>query len=330
MVSLGKFRHMSQCSTADGHFVILAIDHRANLREALSAARGIPVDDKEVGEFKRDVVRALGDLCSGVLGDPAFVLGYGIASGLLRGTQGLIAPVEVTNYALHPSDREVQFIPGWNVEKAKRVGLNGMKLLLYFHPDAPTASQRIRLAQMLADVCNRYDIPLFVEPVLHQLKSRSAMTSDERIHASVDMARKMAEAGADILKLEFPVDVTVESDEYLWENALNAVNAACGDVPWVLLSGGMEAAVFARQAEFACKAGSSGVMAGRALWNPAVKAGAGGADSRISALQTRARRELDHLANIVKAHAVPFWEKTGRPVVGLNWYEDYSGFNGAK
>ena len=177
MVSLGKFRHMSQCSTAEGHFVILAIDHRANLREALSAARGMPVDDKEVGDFKRDVVTALGDLCSGVLGDPAFVLGYGIASGLLRGSQGLIAPVEVTNYALHPSDREVHFIPGWNVEKAKRVGLNGMKLLLYFHPDAPTAPQRIRLARMLADVCARYDIPLFIEPMLHPLKTRPTMTS---------------------------------------------------------------------------------------------------------------------------------------------------------
>src|SRR5690606_2953500 len=112
----------------------------------------------------------------------------------------------------------------------------------------------------------------------------------------------------------------VERDEYLWENALNAVNTACGDVPWVLLSGGMEAAAFARQAEFACKAGSSGIMAGRALWNPAVKAGAGGADTRLTALQTRSRRDLDHLANIVKAHAVPFWDKTGRPSVGFNWY----------
>lgn len=330
MVSLGKFRHLSQCSTADGHFVILAIDHRANLREVLSAARGMPVDDVEVGDFKRDVVMALGDLCSGVLGDPAFVLGYGIASGLLRGTQGLIAPMEITNYALHPSDRDVQFIPAWNVEKAKRVGLSGMKLLLYFHPQAPTAPQRIRLAQMLAEVCSRYDIPLFLEPILHPLKSHPVMTSDERIRASVETARIMAQAGADVLKLEFPVDVTVERDEYLWENALKAVNAACGKVPWVLLSGGMEAAIFARQAEFACKAGSSGIMAGRALWNPAVKAGAGGGDRRMAVLQTRARRELEHLANIVKAHAVPFWDKTGRPAVSFNWYEDYSGFNGAK
>src|SRR5690606_1950941 len=191
----------------------------------------------------------------------------------------------VTNYALHPSDREVQFIPGWNVEKAKRVGLSGMKLLLYFHPDAPTAPQRIRLAQMLAEVCNRYDIPLFLEPVLHPLKTRPSMTSDERIQASIQTARIMAEAGADILKLEFPVDVTVERDEYLWENALNAVNAACGDVPWVLLSGGMEAAAFARQAEFACKAGSSGIMAGRALWKPGGKGSAAGAESRGNALR---------------------------------------------
>ncbi|NOG49769.1 MAG: hypothetical protein HND48_10265 [Chloroflexi bacterium] len=49
MISIGKFRHLTQCATRDGHFMVLAIDHRANLRDALSAARGVPVDDREVG-----------------------------------------------------------------------------------------------------------------------------------------------------------------------------------------------------------------------------------------------------------------------------------------
>jgi tagatose 1,6-diphosphate aldolase len=330
MVSLGKFRHLTQCATPEGHFVVLAIDHRANLREALSAARGMPVDDVEVGEFKRDVVQALSSLCSGVLGDPAFVLGYGIASGLLPGTQGLIAPVEVTNYAVHPSERDVQFIAGWNVEKAKRVGLSGLKLLMYFHPESPAAVQRIRLARMMADVCARFDIPLFLEPVLHSLTPSMKMETRARIRSAVEMARLMADTGADVLKLEFPVDSVVDQDPYLWEDAAGMLNRACGSVPWVLLSGGVDGSVFARQTEIACAAGCSGVMVGRALWNAAVKAGAGGADSRLNILQNRARRDLGQLADIVRAHAAPFWEKTGRPAPEFNWYESYSGFNGAK
>lgn len=329
MVSLGKFRHLTQCSTPDGHFVVLAIDHRANLRDALGAARGVVVGDEEVGEFKRDVVAALGDLCSGVLGDPGLVLGTGIASGLLRGSQGLITPIEVTNYALHTSERDVQFIPGWNVEKAKRVGLSGMKLLIYYNPDAHNARDRLRLVSMLATVCTRYDLPLYVEPVLHPLHAGASMDNVKRMRYSAQMARQMAEQGADVLKLEFPVDVT-ERDEYVWEDALNSLNAACGDVPWVLLSGGVEGATFATQVTAACKAGCSGVMVGRALWNPAIKASAGGSDSRLSILQTKARRELTALADIVKTHATPFWAKTGRPKVSVDWYEGYSGFNGSK
>ncbi len=330
MVSLGKFRHLTQCATPEGHFVVLAIDPRANLREALSAARGVGVGDAEVGEFKRDVVAALGDLCSGVLGDPAAVLGYGISSGLLRGTQGLITPVEVTNYAIHPSERDIQFIPGWNVEKAKRAGLSGVKLLLYFNPESPSVTERMRLVGLLTSVCARYDIPLFLEPVLFPLQPGTKMDTKTRVRYSVQMARIMAEAGADILKLEFPVDPSVDRDPEIWEDALGRLNDACGTVPWVLLSGGVEASMFSLQATAACKAGSSGVMVGRALWNPAIKASAGGTDGRISILQSRSRHELISLTEIVHTHGTPFWQKTGRPTLDLNWYEVYPGINGSK
>lgn len=330
MVSLGKFRHLTQCATPDGHFLILAIDHRANLRETLSAARGAPVGDAEVGEFKRDVISALGDLCSGILGDPATVLGSGISSGLLRGSQGLITPIEVTNYALHPSEREIQFIPGWNVDKAKRAGLSGIKLLLYFNPDSPVAAERLRLVSLLTSVCSRYDIPLFLEPVLYPLQAGAKIEPKARVRYAAQVARTMSEVGADVLKLEFPVDASADRDPDLWEDALGRLNEACGAVPWVLLSGGVDAALFASQVAAACKAGCSGVMVGRALWNPAIKATAAGTDSRISILQSKSRPELVNLSEIVTATGTPFWDKTGRPAIPANWYEDYPGVNGSK
>lgn len=330
MVSIGKFRHLSQCTTPDGHFVVLAIDHRANLREALAAARGVPIGDEDVADFKRDVMIAVGDLCSGILGDPAFVLGYGISEGLLPGRQGLIAPVEVTNYAAHPSERDVQFIPYWNVEKAKRAGLSGLKLLIYFNPDTGSAPERLRLVNLLTGVCARYDIPLFLEPILYAPANTTQMDAQARVRATIQMVRMMAETGPDVLKLEFPIDLKVEQDSYFIEDSLDALNDACGNIPWVLLSGGVDGTQFARQVMAASKAGCSGFMVGRALWNPAIKASAGGSDSRLSILQTRGRQELEALAEIVKSTATPFWNKTGRPKAAFNWYEDYSGFNGGK
>lgn len=328
MISIGKFRHLTQCATADGHFVILAIDHRANLRDALSAARGAPVDDREVGEFKHDVIRALSDLCSGVLGDPALVIGQGIASGMVPATLGLIAPLEVTNYLQRPSEREVQFIADWNVEKAKRVGLSGIKLLMYFHPEASTASERLRLVSLLTGVCSRFDLPLYLEPILFELPGENPQDSNARLRNTVAMLRAMSDCGVDVLKIEFPIRDGPESSHWMWDDALGMVNEACGTTPWVLLSGGVDAAMFKQQALAACRAGSSGVMVGRALWNSAVKAV--GQDGRVQTLRGKARADLVELAEIVKQHGMPFWDRTGRPNGDSEWFRTYPGFVGGK
>lgn len=328
MVSIGKFRHLTQCTTHDGHFVVLAIDHRANLRDALSAARGAPVDDREVGEFKRDVIQALGDQCSGILGDPSLVIGQGIASGMVSSTLGLIAPLEVTNYQQHPSEREIQFIPDWNVEKAKRAGLSGIKLLTYFHPSANTASERLRLVSLLAGVCGRFDLPLYLEPILFDVPGENTQDPRARIRHTVSMLRAMSDCGVDVLKIEFPVRDSSDNSRWLWDDALGMVNDACGATPWVLLSGGVDGATFKQQVLAACQAGSSGIMVGRALWNPAVKAV--GQDGRIQVLRGKARAELTDLAEIVKQHGTPFWDRTGRPNGDTDWFRDYPGFVGGK
>ncbi|MCC6565135.1 MAG: tagatose 1,6-diphosphate aldolase [Chloroflexi bacterium] len=328
MISIGKFRHLTQCATRDGHFMVLAIDHRANLRDALSAARGVPVDDREVGEFKRDVIQALGDQCSGILGDPSLVVGQGIASGMLSSTPGLIAPLEVTNYQQHPSEREIQFIPDWNVEKAKRAGLSGIKLLIYFHPLAGTAGERLRLISLLAGVCSRFDLPLFLEPILFDLPGEDGHDLKVRLRHTVSMLRAMVDCGVDILKIEFPVRDNSDNSLWQWDDALGIVNEACGEIPWVLLSGGVDSATFKQQVSAACQAGCSGIMVGRALWNPAVKAV--GQDGRIRVLHGKARSDLSELAAIVKQHGVPFWDRTRRPNGDTDWFRDYPGFVGGK
>ena len=50
------------------------------------------------------------------------------------------------------------------------------------------------------------------------------------------------------------------------------MGVACGDVPWVLLSAGGSMQQFEHALVYACRAGASGFLAGRAVWWNALQA----------------------------------------------------------
>jgi sulfofructosephosphate aldolase len=72
-------------------------------------------------------------------------------------------------------------------------------------------------------------------------------------------------------------------------------------VPWVVLSNGVRLADFPRAVEAACRAGASGMLAGRALWSDAVAA----PDLR-GYLREHCLPRLHRLRDIVDTHARPW------------------------
>ncbi len=319
MTTLGKFRHLAQCSTPAGHFTILAIDHRANLLESLSKHVSKPLTDEEFTAFKQQVMRHLLPEASAVLADPQYGIGPGIASGVIGGQIGLLAPLEVTDYSQHPSRRLTGFIPNWDVARIKRVGGDGVKLLLYYHPDAGIAPQKRDLAQAIALECQMHDIPFFLEPIAYSLDPKKPLSNADLRKVTVKAARAFSALGVDVLKLEFPLDVKQEPDEKVWQEALAEVNAACS-VPWALLSAGVDYATFKRQVEVACKAGASGVIAGRAIWAEAVELQG---EARENFLATTAKQRMKELASICASSAKSWRDKTISPRIEPEWYEKY-------
>ena len=76
-------------------------------------------------------------------------------------------------------------------------------------------------------------------------------------------AARLAKLQPDILKLQYPGSA----------EACRALDAACGQaIPWVLLGGGADAAVLEAQIEDACRAGASGFIVGRTLFDAALVA----------------------------------------------------------
>jgi tagatose 1,6-diphosphate aldolase len=319
MISLGKYHHLRRCSTDQGHFVVLAIDHRANLLERLNQHAPQPLTDADFVTFKQTIVRALAPSTSGVLVDPAYGIGAGIASGTVDGHRGLLSPIEITDYALHPSKRAVNLIPSWSVEKIKKIGGDGVKLLLPYHPAAQDVAVKQAIVEEIVAACAQLDLPFFLEPIAYSLDPTRPLSNPELQQVVVEMAQTFSAMGVDILKLQFPLDVKQNNDHQHWLMACRAVDAAC-TVPWALLSAGVDYATFVDQARIACEAGASGVIVGRAVWAEAVTLQG---EARNQFVMGIAQDRIRELAAICAAHATPWIDCVPALDVAIDWYTAY-------
>ena len=308
-MSIGKYRHLSRCTNHFGQFVIMAIDHRANLREAIEKHSG-PIDDLAFRDFKLQVIEASAPQVTAVLADPGFGLGAIVAGRKFSG--GLLSPLEVTDYGVHPSQRELNWIPHWGVDKVKRMGGDGIKLLLPFHPKLASAEAKKQLVDQVVKECDQHDIPLYLEPIACALTPEEKLTPQEQREITVEMTQMFCAQGADVLKLQIP------AEESEWEATCRDLGKVCS-APWALLSGGVNFETYCRQAERACFHGASGVIVGRAVWSEACQL----QDiERADFLEKVVPQRLQRLSEIC-AGAAPFWNNCKEPDPALDWYESY-------
>jgi tagatose 1,6-diphosphate aldolase len=306
---LGRYRHFTRASTADGHFLVLAIDHRANLWDQL-AAHG-PIDNATFTNFKQALIGAAAGKVTATLADPAYGIGPAVAARTLTG--GLIAPLEVTNYNAHASSRRIQLIDDWSVGQIKRVGGDGAKLLVYYHPESPHAvDQRWQVARLL-EQCREHDLPLYLEPIPCPPSPQHTLSQTEHDQLVIELARIFSNMGVDVLKVGFPSQSENPAD---WGPACTALDKACGQTIWTLLSAGVPYPTFAAQAAVACAHGASGLIVGRALWGDAAPL-RGAALAEF--LQSTYQQRLTELAGICQ-QASPWFSRVPPPDHSLYWY----------
>lgn len=298
-LSIGKQRRLQQCATREGHFVILAVDHRDNLREYLAKAWGTAVSDAEMTAFKLDVTAALNEVFSAVLLDPIFSLKQAIRQQVVPGSAGLLSCIEKSGYGGNPAARETAVLPDWSVKEIAAVGGTGVKMLLYYHPEAANAARQEEVVRFVAEQCARHEVPFFLEPIAYSLHTAvKTLSTAEKRAIVLAAARRLTPLGVDILKAEFPVNIKDEPDEAAWLEACAELTET-SRTPWVLLSAGVGFEDFARQARVACQAGCSGVMVGRAVWQEAIPLQGA---ARRQFLQETAVPRLQQLAQICKEY----------------------------
>lgn len=327
--SIGKIRGLQQISTTGGIFVICAIDHRGSLQSAIEKELGRKIGYKEMVEYKLDICSALAPQASAVLLDPVYGAAQSIAGGALPGRTGLLVSVEATGYHNNPEGRVTTLLDGWSVEKIKRMGGSAVKILVYYRPDlAKVAKKQLETLRSLAKECSKYDLPFLVEPVSYPVeaeKADPAQFAAKKPELVIETARQITALPIDVLKAEFPVNLNYEKDRAKALEACQRLNEA-SQVPWVLLSAGVDYQMFREEVKIACQAGASGFLGGRAIWQEVLRFA--DRSQRVTYLKTAVVDRLKELVEITTKYAVPWHRKFGLRTNELvtvpeNWYKIY-------
>lgn len=325
-ISIGKLRGLQQLADSKGMMTMCAIDHRGALRRALNGTNSAAVSYQEMVDFKLDLCQAVAPFASAILLDPEYGAPQAIAAGVLPGPKGLLVSMEKTGYAGDSMARVTELLPGWHVKKAKRMGASAVKLLVYFRPDLKdVARKQLDLVARLADQCLKEDIAFVVEPVSYPIgegRSSSKEFAEIKPGLVIETARLITALPIDVLKAEFPADIKFEQDERKLLRLCQELNEA-SRLPWVLLSAGVDFDSFKKQVEIACKAGASGFLAGRALWQEGARIVS--RKKRMSFFRNTAAPRLQELTEIADSQGKPWYLRLGAedgnfPPVAEGWY----------
>jgi tagatose 1,6-diphosphate aldolase len=282
---LGKQWGLRRLATPAGRFNMMAVDQRHQISSLVSKKLGIAEDAvnfADVVAIKRVLVEELGEYVSAVLLDPNFSFPAALAK--LPARTGFLVTLEDHRFEDTPGGRRSHAIGNWSVEKIKRAGGDGVKLLTWFRPDADPdilAHQKTFVANV-GDECRRHDIALVLELLTYPFPKGARPGSDD-----FDAADKLPELvlgsvrefahpryGVDLLKLESPLPgATLPARDggarhLQAQRRFDEMGAICRNagMPWVMLSAGVTSSQFVRVMEYACAAGANGFLAGRAIW----------------------------------------------------------------
>lgn len=328
-IGVGKLRGLQQLANSRGIMAMCAIDHRGALKRALNENNPSEVTYQDMVDFKLDLCQAVAPFASAILLDPEYGAAQAINAGVLPGCKGLLLSMERTGYSGTSTARTTDLLPGWSVRKARKMSASAVKLLVYFRPDLKdVAARQLDLVAKLANECLEEDMALLVEPVTYPVGQETASPgkfADIKPRLVIETARQISALPIDVLKAEFPADHRFEADEGRLLELCEELNQA-SRLPWVLLSAGVDFNTFKKQVEIACRAGASGFLAGRALWQEGARIPS--REERMNFFQNTAAGRLRQLAELADRYGKPWYWKLGAKdgwfgAVNEGWYQDY-------
>jgi sulfofructosephosphate aldolase len=276
----------------NGTFLMVAMDQRESLRAMLAERHPEPIEDERLVHFKLAVARELAPYASGFLIDRQFGFDEVVRQRLLPKTCGLVLAADAIVPEPGNPVGDTRLDPEVDAFAAAAAGAVALKLLVVWRDDGDRP-RRLEMAGRFVEKACSAGLLSVLEGVV-----RGPADGFDREAAIVDSARELASVRPSLYKVEVPLHGRGDPAEL--ERRCRKIDAVL-DCPWVVLSSGVEPGDFPAAVEAACRAGASGILAGRALWR-----GVLGADDPTFLLRVHAAPRLERLAGIVDLYGRPW------------------------
>jgi tagatose 1,6-diphosphate aldolase len=258
-------RGYQQICGANGAMMVIACDQRGGMRQVLAdtpeAQKAISND--VLGLTKMDIARYLAIHAGCVLVDPLCAVPAIVDDGVLDRSTALLIGIDASGFDLTPEGYRISnMVEGITARRVRELGGTGAKVMVYLRSDTPAANgQNIEtLRSVIADYAAE-DLLLVVEFLTYALPGEDPAAYKAKTPDLIIGGSKIClDLGSKVLKIPYPGTA----------DACATITAMSGDVPWAVLSAGVDHATFLGQVATSMDNGASGVIAGRSLWKDCI------------------------------------------------------------
>lgn len=271
----------------EGAMMVIACDQRGGMRTLLAAT---PEDQAKIGtdilgDTKIDIAAHLARHATAVLVDPLCALPQMIDDGHLHRSTALLIGLDDSGYDTTPDGWRIsKLVPGITARRVRELGGTGGKIMVYLRSDTPAANFRNlqTLEQVIQDFASE-DLLLVTEFLTYALPGEDKAAFAAATPGLIEGGTRLClDLGAKLLKIPYPGT----------PEACANITAMAGEVPWAVLSAGVDHATFLGQVETAMANGASGVIAGRSLWKDCISLDRAVTRDRLATIAVPRLREL--------------------------------------
>lgn len=280
-------RGYHQICDASGAMMVIACDQRGGMRSVLASTpeEQAKISNEVLGHTKADIAVHLASQAGCVLVDPVCAVPGIIDNNVLPRDTALLVGIDASGWDASPEGYRIsKMVEGITARRVRELGATGGKVMVYLRMDTPQANtQNLATLKSCIEDFAQEDLLLVVEFLTYQLEGESREEYESKIPMLIiEGSRACLELGAKVLKVPYPGT----------EAACAELTDVAGNVPWAVLSAGVDHKTFLPQVEAAMKNGASGVIAGRSLWKDCISLDRDVSRERLSTVAVGRLRDI--------------------------------------
>lgn len=264
-MTTAEYRGYQQICGTNGLMLVVACDQRGAMRTILAKTKEeqAEIGTSKLGDVKSDIVAYLANSASCVLLDPQCAVPRIVDEGVLARDTALLVGLDDSGWDTDANGYRIsKLVPGINARRVRELGGTGAKLMVYLRPDRPEANtHNINIIRECVADFAKEDLLLVVEILTYAFDGEDEAEYKAKFGKLIEGCARIAlEEGSKVLKLPYPGSA----------KSCRAISDMAGNVPWAVLSAGVDHETFLGQVQTAMENGASGVIAGRALWKDCI------------------------------------------------------------